>query len=240
MLVASTEQIHVFSATDRPFEAAIRTPVVGSGKLSAVRFGATDNDIMVFSSMGLKLILFDLSTSTAIEIANPKFYLPTSASRTFSIRPQTNHLALLTRVNGKDMISLHAADNSQVQKSWNADSVDAQALLWTPDGNWLVLWDAPSQGHRVLLYTADGQHFRTLNALEIMRNEDTELAPGIRLCQTSPNSKWLAVGDYSRNVTLLDTSLWRPTMTLKHPSATNPRDTLQVCRKHDPFHKIHR
>lgn len=237
--MASTEQIHVFSATDTPFEAAIRTPVVGSGKLSAVRFGATDNSILVFSSMGLKLIMFDLSTSTAIEVANPKFYLPTSASRTISIRPQTNHLALLTRVNGKDIISLHDPENSQVQKSWNADSVDAQALLWTPDGNWLVLWDAPAQGHRILLYTADGQHFRTLGALDITRNEDTELAAGIRLCQTSPNSKWLAVGDHSRNVTLLHTSLWRPTMTLKHPSTIKPRDTLQVCREYSPFQKIH-
>lgn len=235
--MASTEHIHVFSATGTPFEAAIRTPVVGSGKLSAVRFGATDNDILVFSSMGLKLILFDLSTSTAMELANPKFYLTTSANRTFSIRPQTNHLALLTRVNGKDIISLHEPRNGQVQKSWNADSVDAQALLWTPDGNWLVLWDAPAQGHRILLYTADGQHFRTLNALEITRNEDTELAAGIRLCQTSPNSKWLAVGDYSRNVTLLNTSLWRPTMTLKHPSAINPRDTLQVCMNRSAFYK---
>lgn len=232
ILVAAADHIHVFSATDVPFHAAIQTAAFGTGKLSSVRFGPKDTDIIACSSLGLKIAVFDLITSTAIEIANPKFYLSSSVSRTYAVRPQSHHLAILTRVNGKDVVSVHNPSNRQVQKSWTADTVDAQAVLWTPDGHWLVLWDSPAQGHRIALYTADGQHFSTMTSANLNVQKDAELAPGITTCQPSPDSRWLAVGDHSRGITMLSTLFWRPRMTLQHPNTVTPRDTLQVwCRE---------
>lgn len=232
ILVAAGDQIKVLSARDSSFCATIRNPVASSGKRPFIQFGARDSEVLICAPFGLKFIIFDLATSTAAEVNNPKFYLPSSAPRGFTLRPDTAHLALLTRVNGKDMVSIHHPSTRQVQRSWYTESVDAQGLTWTPDGRWLLLWESPAHGHRLLLYTADGQLLRSIGTSSFANEQDAELAPGIKSCQLSPNAELCAVGDYSRTVGILSTAGWRDKMRLLHPTTIIPRDTLQVRRLH--------
>lgn len=172
--------------------------------------------------------MFDLSTSKAAEVNNPKFYLPASVSRGFSIRPHTAHLALLTRASGKDVVSIHHPINRQVQRSWHPDTVDAQGLAWTPDGNWLLVWESSAHGHKLLLYTSDGQFFRAIGASTLVGGQDAELEPGIKVCRSSPDAALCAIGDHSRTVAVLGTQTWRDGLRLLHPTSITPRDTLQV------------
>ena len=228
ILVASADQIHVFSITDSSFHATIRNPAPGGGKQALVQFGAHENEIFACAAFGLKFIIFDLSTSKAIEIANPKFYLPSSASRGYSVRPHTSHLAILTRTSGRDVVSIHHHGTRQVLRSWYPDTADAHGLTWTPDGRWLLLWESPAHGHKLLLYTPDGELFRSIGASSIVGGQDADLETGIKLCRLSPDASLCAVGDHSRTVGVLNTQTWRDGLKLIHPTTIVPKDTLQV------------
>lgn len=230
VLVSTANHIHVVSAADASFHASIHCPDSAGGKPAAVHFGAQDTELFTASSFGLKFSVLDLSTSSVVDICNPKFH-----SRGFCVRPDTGHLALLTRASGKDVISLHHPVTRQVQRSWSPDTVDAQELIWTPDGQWLLLWESPAHGHRLLLYTPDGQHFRTLgpSTLSVGRAPQPEraLEPGIKACRLSPDAKLCVVGDHSRAVVVLDTQPWRDSVKLIHPTTIVPRDTIRVSRQ---------
>ncbi|PNY25881.1 WD repeat-containing protein WRAP73 [Tolypocladium capitatum] len=234
LLVSATDQIHIFSAVDSSFHAAIRNPASAGGKAPVIFFGARDTEVLAFSAFGLKLAILDLSTSKAVEIGNPKFHHPSSASKGLSIRPGTGHLALLTRVGGKDIVSVHDPATRQVERCWCPETIDGQGLSWTRDGQWLLLWESPAQGRRLFLYTPDGQHFRTIGASTRSRGQswnadpDPDLEPGIKVCQLSPNAALCAIGDHGRGVAVLSTQTWRETLRLLHPSTIVPRDTLQV------------
>ncbi|KAI5465839.1 WD40-repeat-containing domain protein [Mariannaea sp. PMI_226] len=231
VLVASIDLVHVFSTSDSSFRATIRNPVGGHGKPSLIQFGARDAEIFIYAAFGLKLVIFDLFTSKAVEINNPKFYLLSSAPRGLVIQPRTEHIALLTRVSGRDLVSIHHPATRQVQRSWYPETVDAQGLAWTSDGNWLLLWDSPAHGHKILLYTPDGQFFRSIGAPSLGHSHDADLEPGIKLCSISPDSALCAVGDHSRVVRILDTNKWRTSLNLSHPSTIVPKDTLQVWQE---------
>ncbi|KAK7432729.1 hypothetical protein QQZ08_000589 [Neonectria magnoliae] len=231
ILVATTDQIHVFSASDSSFHAAIRNPAGGNGKSPLVQFGARDAEIIIYAAFGLKVVIFDLSTSKAVEVNNPKFYLPSSVARGFSFRPETHHLGLLTRASGRDVVSIHHPTTRQVQRSWYPDTVDAQGLTWTTDGKWLLVWESPSHGHKLLLYTPDGQFFRSIGASTIAGGEDADLEPGIKFCRLSPDGALCAVGDHSRRVRVLGTQSWRDGLRLLHPTTVVPSDTLQVWQE---------
>ncbi|KAM5351575.1 hypothetical protein ACJ41O_004298 [Fusarium nematophilum] len=231
ILVASADQIHVFSTTDSSFHATIRNPAAGGGKPALVQFGAHDNEVFACAAFGLKFVIFDLSTSKAIEISNPKFHLPSSASGGYSVRPGTSHLAILTRTSGRDAISIHHPGTRQVLRSWYPETADAHGLTWTPDGHWLLLWESPAHGHRLLLYTPDGQFFRSIGAPSIVGGQDADLEPGIKLCRLSPDASLCALGDHSRRVGVLNTQTWRDGLKLVHPTTIVPKDTLQVWQE---------
>jgi hypothetical protein len=103
----------------------------------------------------------NLTTSKSVDINSPKFYHPGNASKGFSYRPGTKNLALLTRSGGKDIISIHARESLEVMRSWHPETIDAQGIVWSPDGRWLAAWESASQGHRIFVYTADGHLYKT-------------------------------------------------------------------------------
>src|SRR5262249_42127429 len=119
-LLAGPDQIRVFSALDGAFRASIRNPQAVSpmGKGTFVSFGPSDAEVCVCSALGLKFVVFNLATSTAVEMPGPKFYSPVSAPRSFSFRPQTSHLALLTRASARDVVSIHHPVTHELQRSW--------------------------------------------------------------------------------------------------------------------------
>jgi WD40 repeat protein len=233
ILLATADEIHVVSATGAAFHATIRNPLSAAAKSTFVDFGATDGEAFVISAHGIKLSLFNLTSSRVLEIANPKFYTTSSAARGFSFRPYSRHLALLSRTLGKDTISVHAPDTREVLRSWSPDIVDAQGLAWTPDGRWLVVWESAAQGHRVVFFTPDGHRYRDWRGSQYQQQHESgimhgALGPGVRLVALSPDSKYVAIGDYGRCVYVLHTSNMTTQLQLLHPSTAEPKDTLQV------------
>ena len=230
LLVASASEIRVLSALDDSFHATVRNPVLPGMKPAHVGFGSSDSEVCVIASFGLKFAIYDLTTSRTIEIGCPKVFSPAAASRCFSFRPQTRHLALLTRTAGKDMVSIHSFPARELQRSWAPDTVDAQGLEWSPDGRWLAVWESASQGHKLLFYTSDGHIFRTWSGPVNPGPEHKDYAAGagIRTLQFSPDARYLAIGDYSRFLHLFSMASVTEAMRLQHPHSLVPRDTLQV------------
>ncbi|KAL2024636.1 hypothetical protein VTK56DRAFT_6837 [Thermocarpiscus australiensis] len=233
LLVADAERVQVVSALDDSVNAVIRNYVGPGTKLAYVGFGASDTEVCVISSLGLRFAIFDLASSRAVEIGSPKIFSPSSASRCFSFRPETHHLALLTRAAGKDMVSIHGFPEREVQRSWAPDTVDAQGLTWSPDGRWLAVWDSAAQGHKVVLYTSDGHVFKTWSgpANPAPEDRDYALGAGVKSIQFSADARYLAIGDFSRSVCILSMASVTETMRLQHPRALIPKETLQVWQE---------
>ncbi|KAI8219780.1 WD repeat-containing protein WRAP73 [Colletotrichum sp. SAR 10_86] len=185
VLVSFAESIHVYSALESGYRAVVRNPASPNFKPTFVQFGASDSEILMCSSFGLKFSVFDLTTSRAVEIGSPKFHQPTSAPRGFALRPGSGHLALLTRVAGKDIVSIHHSTTRGVQRSWHPETVDAQGLTWTPDGRRLIMWESAAQGHKVLFYTADGHLLNTWSGPSAFEPEEKhfDLGAGVKIWQ---------------------------------------------------------
>ncbi|TEA21479.1 WD repeat-containing protein WRAP73 [Colletotrichum sidae] len=232
VLASYADQIHVYSALEPGYHAVVRNPASPNFRPTFVQFGTSDDEIIMFSSFGLKFSIFHLTTSKTIEINSPKFHQPASAPRGFAIRP-SGHLALLTRLAGKDIVSIHHHATREVQRSWHPDTIDAQGLAWTPNGHWLVIWESAAQGHKILFYTPDGHLFRTWAGPSAFETDDkhVELGAGVKVCQISPDGARIAVCDHTRNVSVLDINATSTSMRLEHPTAIIPKDTLQVWQE---------
>lgn len=232
LLVASMDQLHVFSALDGAFHAVIRNPLAPGLKLGFVDFGASDAEVCMISSLGLKLSVFGLAASRTVEIANPKFYSASTAARAFSFRPRTRHLAVLTRTNARDLVSVHHPQSRDTQRSWNAETIDASGLSWSPDGRWLVVWESPAHGHKVLFYTPDGQLFKCWSGpqagLDAATRDCLSLGAGVRLLHFAADSSRMALADFGRTVYLLDMATVVEAVRLSHPAAITPTEHLEV------------
>lgn len=231
ILVASVDQVHVFSVTvEDDFHATISNPIPPAAKPVFIGFGASDTQICVCASLGLNFAVYDLVSSKAVEIANPKSHTTASVCRSFCFRPGTRHLTILTRMSGKDMISIHHPVTIDVQRSWFPDTADAQGLVWSPDGKWLVTWEAAAHGHKVLFYTSDGNLFKAWSGPQILvaADADIKLGPGVKLLAFSADARLLAIGDSSRRICILTMASVTESLRLQHPNSIAPTEILQV------------
>ncbi|KAI1212862.1 uncharacterized protein F4807DRAFT_302374 [Annulohypoxylon truncatum] len=231
VLVATIDQIHVFSARSGNFHGVVRIPP-SAGRSTYINFGATDDEVCIWSPFGIKLTLVNFTSSKAVEIASPKFYSAVSATKGCSFRPETNHLALLTRSSGKDMISIHSPGTRELQRSWYPDTIDAQGLVWTPDGRWLVVCESSAQSPRVIFYTSDGHIFKDWNGPLLHASEDMGLlGTGVKAFTLSPDGRLVAIANGSTCICILNTPSMVETMRLHHPHVIQPKDTLQIWQE---------
>lgn len=230
LLVASVDEIHVYSAFDAAFHATVRNFAPPAAKPVHIAFGPVDTDVYICASLGLKFTIFDLAASRATEVANIKFGTAATVRKGFCFRPGSRHLAVLTRMSGKDMISIHHPTTKEVQRSWFPDLVDAQGVIWSPDGRWLVIWESAALGHKILFYTPDGNLFRVWSGPQtlVAADADAQFGPGVRLLDFSADAQSLAVGDSSRRICILDVKSAAEALRLQHPNTVATTDTLQV------------
>ncbi|KAI1180378.1 hypothetical protein F4777DRAFT_530000 [Nemania sp. FL0916] len=232
ILVAIGDRFHVFSAPDGDFHGNVQIPQPLATKAASVSFGATDDEVCVFSSVGVKLTIVNIASSKIVEISNPKFFNAASASRGCSFRPTTYHLALLTRTAGRDIISIHSAVTREIQQSWCPETVDALGLEWTPDGRWLVVWDSPAHGTRVLFCTHDGHVFKDWRGDQPHYSLDDmdKYGPGIKILTFSPDGRYTAVADGSARISILNSRLVQEVQ-FHHSSPVEPKETLQIWQE---------
>lgn len=203
LLCASSSRISVWQLNSLEWHADIENI---EPNITAIDFGANDDEAILFHAWSSKVTIFNLETASSLIIKSPKFCSPTSQGHGY--RPQTNQLAILLKPEASDLLTIHEAYSYETISKINLPTVDAQGLRWSPDGRWIAIWDAASNGTKVLVYTADGQHFRTYTGRNDVENTHdlgikcVEWAP---LKPRQPNSDVLAIGKYDGTVDLLNT-----------------------------------
>ena len=211
----------------------IKEPTSETAKVSYVAFGATHDEVVVYADFGLKLTIFNLEWRTSIDIPNPKLYRAGNASKGYAYRPKTRNLALLSRRDGKDVVSIHRVSNYEVLRSWNPETIDAASISWSLDGRWLAVIESAGHGHKILFYTADGHLFRTWKGPRPsgIEEADIDLGAGVRSIEWSADGRYLAVADHSPKITLLSIPIFVETMRVEHTSTIKPMEGLQVWQE---------
>lgn len=183
---------------DHQWTATIDNGSGSMGRNAHVEFGNDETEVMAFSQFGARITVWELWTGKGIELKDPKFTRGghgRSAAR-------TPIFALLSRQGAQDVISLHLPGTYGLIKSFSPQTVDAQGLKWSPDGRWLAVWDALSTGYKVLIYTADGNLFRT-HCGDYFTDELNGL--GVKNVEWSPSGDFLVVAGFQKKLTLLGT-----------------------------------
>ena len=195
--LADAETIRIYDLADSTWQATITGASSNLGKPANIAFGSDANEILVFSDFGVKLTIWSLLTSRGVEIRDPKYM-----TACFDYRPTSGHFALITRRYAQDVLLLMEPGSYEVLKSVELGTIDAQEVCWSRDGCWIALRDAASAGHRVQIYTADGQLYRTFTGPEY----DGQIEIGVKCLKWSPAGT-LLVGDYNGTVTVLSKNI---------------------------------
>ena len=193
-LVAKDNEVYVYNMQDHQWHAELSGGSSHIGNIADVDFGWTHDEIMILSDFGLKMTLWSLRSGRGVEIRDPK-----SLSRCYSLRPQTGHLAIITRPTTQDVVMVLTPFSHELERKFTFATVDAQGLKWSPDGKWLATWEAASAGFALYVYTPDGHLFKTYTGDQNIENPGL----GISIVEWDPSGKYLAIGAHENRVTLL-------------------------------------
>ncbi|KAI5856912.1 hypothetical protein BZA05DRAFT_161638 [Tricharina praecox] len=200
VLLADSDIIQVFDVKDEKWTATISQ---GFGGIKNVEFGRNADEVVVFSEFQLKVTVWNLITSKHVEISHPKF-----SNKGYGYRPFTSHFAILTRSGTHDVVSIHQNTTYRVCSTFTLPTIDAQGLKWSPCGRWLAVWDSPTVGYRVLVYTADGHLYRT--------HEKPCEGLGVKTVEWSPSGDFLTIGSYDGKMCFLSNYTFSPVISMNH------------------------
>lgn len=215
ILYSTTTAVHVYSLDTPSYHATISNGSGGLGLVSHADFGADESEAVVWTAMGASVCVWSLETGRMnAEWRDPKFFSSgavvgrgcawscDAGDALCTGGRGRGVLALMTRSGPQDTLTLYAPHDYTVIKSFTLPTADAQGVKWSPDGRWLAVWDAPGMAYKVLVYTADGNLFRTYEG----EHEDAEpLGLGVKKVEWNPNGTYLAIAGWDRNLTLLNT-----------------------------------
>ncbi|KAL9040634.1 MAG: hypothetical protein Q9214_004408, partial [Letrouitia sp. 1 TL-2023] len=194
LLVADDKDILVQNVEDAQWQVTVKGAAGNIGKIAHVDFGYTPDEVFVLPDFGVKATIWSLPSGRGVEIRDPKIL-----QKGYDYRPATGHLAILTRPNAHDILLVLTPGTYEPITDIELPTIDARGLKWSPDGRWLAVWDTASAGSKVLIYTADGQLFKTY--LGGKENDGVEL--GVKSVEWNPLSRSIAIGDFGENVTVL-------------------------------------
>lgn len=198
------------------------------GRNVHVEFGANEDEVIAWSDFGACAKVWCLRSGRAIEIRDPKF--PGKDNRGWGYRPSSSEplggaqrggvMAMLCRTSGIDVLMLLARRTYAQLNRVELSTIDAVGLKWSRDGRWIAIWDAPSTGYNLYIYTADGHLYRTITreSLNDARAWGVE-GLGIKSVEWVPGTEWLAVGGWDRRVRILSTRTFAPVVFLDHTAA---------------------
>jgi hypothetical protein len=200
ILTANDTRISVWQLT--PLEIYAEIESIEPGALT-VDFGADENEVLVFHAWNTKLSIHSLATGRSSVIKSPK----SAHHLGFGYRPHTRELAILLKPETSDLLTVHEPRSYDLINRTVLPTIDAQGLKWSPDGKWIAIWDIASAGTKVLIFTADGQLFRSYSGPS---GVDDTFDLGVKQIEWSPvshqcTSEILAVGKINGNIDLLRT-----------------------------------
>ncbi|EEP78053.1 predicted protein [Uncinocarpus reesii 1704] len=205
VLCMRTTHISVFDAEDEDWAAEIDAGD-GSGFVHA-DFTPSGEDVICFLEFNVQMMIFNLNTSEQRIIKTPKF----SGFNGYAFRPQSAHLAILLKLDGNDVLSVHEPESYRCIATAAVQLVDVQGLKWSPNGTWIACWGNSLAGTAVAIYTADGQYYRAYTG------GANEIGFGVKTVEWSPDSGVLALGKQGGTVELINGKTFSLAMVLGDP-----------------------
>ena len=193
ILLADDDAVRIYDIHDPTWHATIEKAAGAYGRIVEVAFGHTADEVVVLSDFGVKLTIWSLLTSRGVEIRDPKHL-----AKCYHNRPRKGHLAILTRPATHDILMLLEPRSHELVRSVEMPTIDAHEVTWSSDGNWIAIMDTASSGYKVLIYTADGNLYKTIS--DCATNIDISL--GVKSMQWNPSTGTLAIGDNNDSVTI--------------------------------------
>nr|KMM72355.1 40S ribosomal protein S25, variant [Coccidioides posadasii RMSCC 3488] len=205
VLCASNAHISVFDPEDETWAAEIDA---GEGTCFVhIEFTPSADEIICFLEFNVQAMVFNLKTGEQRIIKAPKFSGPNG----YVFRPRSGHLALLLKVEGNDILSVHEPGTYGCIATATLQMVDVQGLKCSPNGAWIACWGASLAGTAVAIYTADGQYFRTYTGA------GNEIGFGVKTIEWSPDSRILALGKQGGTIELINGKTFGLAMVLGDP-----------------------
>ncbi|KAJ5682939.1 hypothetical protein N7462_006104 [Penicillium macrosclerotiorum] len=198
----------------QPLQLLAEIENVEPGSLN-IEFGGDESEILVFHAWNTKLTIHSVDSGRTSVIKSPKF----THSLGFGYRPWTKQLAILLKPEISDLLTIHEPETYELISRVTLPTIDAQGLKWSPDGKWIAIWDVASAGTKVLIFTADGQLFRTYTS---STGSDDAFDLGVKQIEWGPVtegsgvSEVLAVGKVNGNIDLLRTRTFSSSTILSH------------------------
>ena len=194
ILVANDDIIHLYDILDPKWHAVISGASRNTGKISHIDL--RQDEVLVYSNFNLAATLWSLHTGRGAEIKDPKDF-----THGYGFSPSSEYLAILTRPTTHDLVMILAAKTRELVGSFTVPTVDAQGLKWSPNGQWLAVWETSSAGFMLFIHTPQGQLFRTYAGGQDIDNPGL----GIKEIEWDRGGKWLAIGAHSDQTRLLST-----------------------------------
>ena len=115
-------------------------------------------------------------------------------------------MTLLTRTDGKDLVTIYSIGESSwtIEATFTPSTVDAQAMLWSPDGRFIAICDAASMGCRIYFYTADGQRLDHMDIKDLGTGTDIMDFEGLGVKSMTwfTSSGLFAITDFAGNIVI--------------------------------------
>ncbi|OZJ04786.1 hypothetical protein BZG36_01828 [Bifiguratus adelaidae] len=170
------------------------------GGVVGVRFAPNSRCLLIWAEDLLRINIWDLSTRAMCYIQHPKH----GPEKGFVIRPDKKYAAL-AEARDKDWIGIYRTDDWSLIKQFPADTNNLEHLSWSPDGQYLAVWDNCTD-YTLLIYKPDG--ILLTRYIPHRANTTPSLGLGIKHVIWSPTGQYVAVSSYDGVLRLLETVWW--------------------------------
>lgn len=125
------------------------------GKISAIDFVFNHNSILIMFDIMPNAALLSLTNAQRDDLPNRKF----TSQQSYALSKDTRSVAILVRNMHTDYVAVF--QSGQLTKSFKLDTMDAQGIVWSPDGRpFLCTWDSAAYGPKAQFYTALGHRLK--------------------------------------------------------------------------------
>lgn len=128
----------------------------------------------------------------------------------------------------KDMIGLYdlsmsMSSSSYGPQSWRClrqfypDTFDAQDLMFTQDGNHLIVWESPIKNSiqiYQIIFNTEG--IDSIQMVENIRPYDSSSCLGVRRLVMAPNKQFIVSGHCDQKCRMISTLSWKEVFTFNH------------------------
>mmetsp|Transcript_13438 Transcript_13438/g.22875 ORF Transcript_13438/g.22875 Transcript_13438/m.22875 type:complete len:424 (-) Transcript_13438:21-1292(-) len=191
----------------------------------------TSRHILTVSQFNLRLTVWSLVDSSVQYIQSPKKCGNQPTQRGYAFSPNRKIFALIEKSleDGRDMVGLYdlsaslapasikQAQNWRCLHQFYPDTFDAAHLMFTQEGNHLVVWESPIKTSMQVYQIVFGQDkIEDIQLVHQYSPYDSQKCLGIRALAVTPNKQYILAGYCDQRLRLINTLSWKEVFAFDH------------------------